>query len=161
MSRTCCNVKIFTVRCPYCNTNGKNDKNNQSFGDRLKEWDNSLDNSVGKFNQIFDQIQGGNQDDELEIGEVFTHLGRMLTRTYSDGKKRTYQFLFEDELKSIQGSQSNQVIDTFDKETKQFLHTYRHSSTLARDLGVTRSCVRSWLMDNSKECPVIAKFRVL
>lgn len=104
----------------------------RSFGDRLKEWDNSLDNTVRNFNRIFNQVQGGDQDDVLEILEPYTHLGREMVRIYKNGKKRSYRFLFEDENESTQGRDSSVVYDVWDKNGT-FLHTYRGMDAIARD----------------------------
>lgn len=115
----------------------------KSIGSMIKEWDNSLDQSVRNFNRIFGQVQGGNQDDIIEVLEPYTHNGRICTR---NGKE--FHLLIDDEPEKIAGKLTNIVYDVFNRSTGAFIYTYRSISTLARDFDIDIST--AWVILNER-----------
>jgi hypothetical protein len=156
----CCGVKIRTLRCPYCGKEHKKEKE-KPLGQKIIEFDNSL-GTVADFNRIFDEVQGGNQNDEIDILDPYTHYGRDMVRYYTDGTKREFRFLFDDEEKSVQGGDSSLVLDTYDKKSGRFLFTYRSMTALARDVGYEIGSVNHMLRnDDFRSLPITIKKRRL
>lgn len=133
----------------------RKDAQKLTFGDRLKMWDNSADDSVATFNTIFDQIQGGDQTDRIEILEPFTHLGRIVHRHFSDGFVREYCYLFDNEYDNTYQLGNRRAFDIYDRETGRFIYTYRKVETLANEYGVNKGTVDAWIREEQVPGPTV------
>lgn len=119
----------------------------KTFNQKVIEFDNS-DGKVSTFNKIFDTLLGGDQDEELEILDLYTHEGREIKRYYSNGKEKVFRFLSSDN--DGRERLNNTVIDTYDLKDGLFLYTYKNVSQLARDLQVEEGTIVSWLTGKRK-----------
>jgi len=141
----------------------RRDARSLSFGEKLNLWDNSADNSVATFNLIFDQIQGGDQNDQIEILEPFTHLGRIILRHYSDGVTKELHYLFDvDYDNAYYKNDRFTVFDTYCRKTGRFLYTYKRTETIAQEYGLERGTVNAWLRGEqspNSRVPIIVKAR--
>jgi outer membrane protein assembly factor BamB len=124
-------------------------KLNSSLGEKIIAFDNAPKNDVRTFNKIFGEIQGGNQDDELIIGDLFTCNGRYL---YRNGKEIRYLFNFI----SVYG---NEVYDVYDKESGEFIWTHTTLESVTECYQVSKGTVNSLL--KGIDCKVPIKVRKL
>ena len=118
------------------------DQKQQSFGCKLKLWDNSLSNTVKDFNLIFDEYLGDNPDLEIEIFEPFTENGRIIQ---IQGKQRE-QFLFNDENNY---EWYGYYFDVIDATTNNFIKRYKQVVTICRDYNMTTGTVYAMANHNS------------
>ena len=116
----------------------------RTLGEKIIAFDNAPKSDVRTFNEIFGEIQGGNQDDELIIGDLYTSNGRYI---YRNGKEIKYLFNFIAFYGKI-------IYDVFDKETGNFIWTHKTLEDIAESYQISESTVSLILSGRNCQAPI-------